>query len=91
MRLTFAPIWVCASLLAAGCAMNYGVTKVGPDSYLATAVAAPSRGGIIGAHEKADAVATEKCQSLGKSLTVTDSNTVHEPATSRAVVSCTCS
>ena len=91
MRLTFAPIWVCACALVAGCATSYQVMKVGPDTYLATAVAAPARGGIDGAHEKAAEAANEKCQSLGKSRTVTNINTVHEPATDRAVLTFTCS
>lgn len=89
MRLPFALI--CSCSLAGGCAVNSDVVKVGPDSYLATAVAAPARGGIDGAHEKAAEAANEKCQSLGKSRTVTNINTVHEPATDRAVVTFTCS
>jgi len=91
MRLTLASILICGCSLAAGCAMNYGVMKVGPDTYQVSAVAAPARGGIVGAHEKADEAANEKCQSLGKSPTVTNSNTVHEPATDLAVVTFTCS
>ena len=63
--------------------MSYDVMKVGPDTYLATAVAAPARGGIDGAHEKADEAANEKCQSLGKSRMVTNVNTVHESAADR--------
>lgn len=91
MRLPFALIWICGCSLAGGCAMSSDVVKVGPDSYLVTAVAAPARGGIDGAHEKADQAANEKCQSLGKSRTVTNINTVHEPATDRAVLTFTCS
>jgi len=89
MRLPFALI--CSCSLAGGCAMTSDVVKVGPDTYLATAVAAPARGGIDGAHEKAAEAANEKCQSLGKSRTVTNINTVHEPATDRAVLTFTCS
>ena len=92
MRLTFALIGVCGCLLAGGCAMSYDVVKVGPDTYLVSAVAAPARGGIDGARQKADETAAEKCQSLGKSPMVTNINTVHEyPATDRAVVTFTCS
>jgi len=91
MRRTFALIWVCGCSLAGGCAMTYGVVKVGPDTYQVSAVAAPARGGIAGAHEKADEAANEKCQSLGKSRMVTNINTVHEPATDRAVMTFTCS
>ena len=91
MRLTFAPTWVFACLLVGGCATSSEIMKVGPDTYLATAVAAPSRGGIDGAHDKAAEAANEKCQSLGKSRTVTNINTVHEPGTDRAVMTFTCS
>jgi len=91
MRLTFAPILVCACSLVAGCAMSYEVMKMGPDGYLATAVATPARGGIDAAHEKAAEAASETCQSLGKSRIVTSINTVHEPAIDRAVMAFTCS
>ena len=92
MRLTFALIWVCGCSLAGGCAMSYEVMKFGPDTYLATAVAAPSRGGIDGAHEKASEAANDKCQSLGKSRIVTNINTVHDPlGLDRAVMTFTCS
>jgi hypothetical protein len=91
VRLTFALIWVCVCSLAGGCAMSSDVVKVGPDTYLATAVAAPARGGIDGAHQKASEAANEKCESLGKSRVVTNINTVHEPATDRAVMAFTCS
>ena len=91
MRLTFAPIWVCACALVAGCAMSYQVMKVGPDTYLATAVATPARGGIDAAHEKAAEAANETCQSRGKSRIVTNISTVHEPVTDRAVMTFTCS
>ena len=91
MRLAFALIWICGCSLAGGCAMNYGVIKVGPDTYEVSAVAAPARGGISGAQAKADEAATEKCQSLGKSRKVTYITTVHEPAAERAVVTFTCS
>jgi len=91
MRLTFALIWACGCTLAGGCATSYNVVKAGPDTYLATAVAAPARGGIDGAQQKASEAANEKCQSLGKSRIVTNINTVHEPATDRAVMTFTCS
>ena len=89
MRLPFALI--CSCSLAGGCAMTSGVVKVGPDTYLATAVATPARGGIDAAHEKAAEAASETCQSLGKSRIVTSINTVHEPAIDRAVMAFTCS
>jgi hypothetical protein len=83
-------ILICGCTLAGGCATSSDIMKVGPDTYLATAVAAPSRGGVDGAHDKAAEVANEKCQSLGKSRTVTNINTVHEPNTDRAVMTFTC-
>ena len=52
MRPTFVLMLISGCSLAGGCAMNYGVMKVGPDTYQVSAVAAPARGGIIGAHEK---------------------------------------
>jgi len=91
MRPPFALLWICSYSLAGGCAMSYDVMKVGPDSYLATAVAAPARGGIDGAHEKADEAANEKCKSLGKSRMVTNINTVHETTIDRAVETFICS
>ena len=90
-RLAFALSWLCGCSLAGGCATNYGVMKVGPDTYEVSAVAAPARGGISGAQAKADEAATEKCQSLGKSRTVKNITTVHEPAAERAVLTFTCS
>ena len=91
MRLTLALIWICGCSLTGGCAISYDVMKVGPDTYLATAVAPPARGGIDGAHEKAGEAANEKCQSLGKTRTVTNVTMVHEPTAERAVLTFTCS
>jgi hypothetical protein len=91
MRLAFVLLWICGSSLAGGCSMNYGVMKVGPDTYEVSAVAAPARGGVAGAHEKADEAASQKCQSLGKTRTVTNVTTVHEPTAERAVLTFTCS
>lgn len=91
MRLRLAPIWICGCLLPAGCATSYDLMKVGPDTYQVSAVAASARGGMTAAHEKADEAANQKCQSLGKSRTVTNLITVHEPATDRAVMTFTCS
>jgi hypothetical protein len=91
MRRAFTLIWICGCSLAGGCAINYGVIKVGPDTYEVSAVAAPARGGMSGAEAKADEAATEKCQSLGKSRKVTNITTVHEPAAERAVLTFTCS
>ena len=91
MRLAFALLWICGCSLTGGCAVNYGVMKVGPDTYEVSAVAAPGRGGIAGAHEKADEAANQKCQSLGKTRTVTNVTMVHEPTAERAVLTFTCS
>ena len=81
-----------ALLLTAGCAMNYDAVKVGPDTYQVSAVAAPARGGIAGAQRMAIENANKKCESLGKSATVTHVETGHEfPAAGRAIVTFTCS
>lgn len=71
--------------------MTYDAVKIGPDTYQASAVAAPARGGIAGAQRMAITNANEKCESLGKSSTVTNIETGHEfPAAGRAVVTFTC-
>lgn len=80
-----------ATILLAGCAMNYDAMKVGPDTYQVSAVAAPARGGIAGAQRMAMASANKKCDSLGKAITVTNVDTGHEfPAAGRAVVTFEC-
>lgn len=77
--------------LLAGCAMTYDVVQVGPQTYQVSAVAAPARGGIAGAQHRATEEANKKCQSLGKTTTVTNVDTGHEfPAAGRAVVTFTC-
>lgn len=79
------------SAAQAGCAMTYDVVKVGPDAYQVSALAAPARGGIAGAQHRATEAANEKCQSLGKSTTVTNVETGHDfPANGRAVVTFSC-
>jgi hypothetical protein len=71
--------------------MNYDAVKLGPDTYQVSAVAAPARGGIAGAQQMAVANANKKCESLGKSITVTNIDTGHEfPAAGRAVVTFAC-
>jgi len=75
----------------AGCAMTYDVVQVGPQTYQVSAVAAPARGGIAGAQHRATEEANKKCQSLGKTTTVTNVDTGHEfPAAGRAVITFTC-
>ena len=82
---------LAASATLPGCAINYDVLKVGPDTYQVAALAAPIRGGIAGAQQMAVARANKQCESLGKEVTVTNIETGHEfPANGRAVVTFSC-
>jgi hypothetical protein len=82
---------VIAAASVCACAMNYDVVKVGDDTYQVSAVASPARGGISGAQQMALANANKKCDSLGKSINVTNIDTGHEfPAAGRAIVTFTC-
>ena len=84
-----AGIIVAQALL--GCASNYDAVKVGPDSYQVTATASPAHGGMRGAQQLATAGANKKCESLGKSVKVTNVAAVHDyPATDLAIVTFTC-
>ncbi len=75
----------------AGCATTYDVVQVGPQTYQVSAVAAPARGGIAGAQQRATEAANKKCESVGKATTVTNVDTGHEfPAAGRAIVTFTC-
>lgn len=59
-------------VLLAACAQSSGVKKIGSDTYTISAVAAPARGGVVGAKSIALTEAGEKCQSLGRELHVID-------------------
>jgi hypothetical protein len=88
VRVVFVLITACA---VAACAMNYDVVKIGDDTYQTSAVASPVRGGISGAQQMAIANANKKCDSMGKSIDVTNIDTGHEfPAAGRAIVTFTC-
>ena len=77
--------------MVTACAMTYDVVKMGEDTYQASAVASPARGGISGAQQMALTNANKKCDSLGKSINVTNIDTGHEfPAAGRAIVTFTC-
>lgn len=82
---------LCIAVSGMGCAMTYDVVKMGDDTYQTSAVASPVRGGISGAQQMAIANANKKCDSLGKSIIVTNIDTGHEfPAAGRAIVTFTC-
>jgi hypothetical protein len=88
-RIVLAQIGILLSTV--GCAMTYDVVKMGPDTYQTSAVASPARGGISGAQRMAVASANTKCDSLGKSINVTNIESGHEfPAAGRAIVTFTC-
>ena len=88
MRMALA---LMGAAIATGCAMTYDVVKVGDDTYQTSAVAAPARGGISGAQQMAIANANKKCDSMGKSINVTNIETGHEfPAAGRAIVTFSC-
>jgi hypothetical protein len=75
----------------AGCAWQSEALKVGPDTYQVSANASPARGGITGAREMALKNANKKCESLGKSITVTDTQTEHAfPTNGVATITFTC-
>jgi hypothetical protein len=83
-------ILVLAAMLP-GCAMTYDTLQVGPNRYQVSAVAAPARGGIAGAQERATEAAAKKCVDAGKSLNVLNVDTGHEfPAAGRAIVTFEC-
>lgn len=55
-----------------GCAMSNGVQKVGPETYMVSAVAAPVRGGVSGAQTVALADANRYCAEQGREIMVTN-------------------
>jgi hypothetical protein len=66
-------ILLCAlSLSLSSCAWQSEALKVGDDTYQVSANASPARGGITGAREMALRNANKKCDSLGKSIDVTN-------------------
>ena len=81
---------ICATSLTA-CAMQYPVLKMGQDTYQASAVASPARGGIAGAQRMALSNANKQCDSLGKAITVTNIESGQDfPVAGRAIVTFTC-
>jgi ABC-type uncharacterized transport system auxiliary subunit len=81
MRLGYAAMvtaTICIALVA-GCAWSTDAMMIGPDTYRVSANAAPARGGVTGALGIAHEKATEKCQSLGKRLVVTETKTEYQP------------
>lgn len=66
-------------LLLAACAHSTGARKIDADTYTVSAVAAPARGGVVGAKSIALGEAGEKCQSLGRELHVIDIATGRAP------------
>jgi stage III sporulation protein SpoIIIAA len=80
---------VCLSV--SGCAWQSAVLKVGEDTYQVSANASPARGGITGAREMALVSANEKCDALGKKITVTDIKSEYAfPVNGVASVTFTC-
>jgi hypothetical protein len=78
-------------LLACGCAWQSAVLQVGEDTYQVSANASPMRGGITGAREMAITSANNKCDSLGKKITVTDIKSENAyPANGVATVTFVC-
>jgi hypothetical protein len=71
MKILAAVFLVCL----AGCAWQSEALKVGPDTYQVSANASQARGGVAGAQGMALKNANKKCDSLGKSITVTDTKT----------------
>lgn len=64
-----------ASLLLAACAQSSGVLKMGPDTYSASAAAAPARGGYSEARKLALSDANQYCAQMGKEILVTNIGT----------------
>jgi hypothetical protein len=88
MRSTLAMVIV---ILIAGCVWQPDARKVGEDTYQVSANASPARGGVTGARDMALKNAYKKCDSLGKSINVTDVTTEHAwPTNSVATVTFTC-
>lgn len=80
-----------ACLSASGCAWQSAPLKLGDDTYQVSANASPARGGITGAREMALTNANEKCDSLGKDISVTDIKSEYAfPANGVATVTFTC-
>lgn len=80
-----------ACLLATGCAWQSEALKIGDDTYQVSANASPARGGITGAREMALTNANAKCDSLGKSINVTNIQSEFAfPANGVATITFTC-
>jgi hypothetical protein len=75
----------------AGCAWQSEALKVGENTYRVSANASPARGGVTGATQMALKNANKKCDSMGKSITVTETQTEHAwPTNGVATVTFTC-
>jgi hypothetical protein len=61
----------------AGCAWQTNALKVGENTYRVSATASPIRGGVTAATGMALRDANKKCDSMGKTITVTDTQTDH--------------
>jgi hypothetical protein len=82
-------IFLVATLLVPlGCATNNEAVEVGPNIYKVSSVASPAQGGVAGARQRAMDSANKKCESLGRSITV--SSVDEFPTAGRAVVTFTC-
>jgi hypothetical protein len=68
---------ILAALILSGCAMSNGIQKVGPDTYMVSAMASPVRGGASGAQIKALEAANEHCSAQGKEIMVRNTSTGH--------------
>lgn len=62
-------------LLAGGCAWQSEALKIGQDTYQTSANASPARGGATGALRMALTNANKKCESMGKEIEVTNTDT----------------
>jgi hypothetical protein len=75
----------------AGCAWQSEALKVGANTYRVSANASPARGGVTGATQMALRNANKKCDSMGLSITVTDTQTDYAwPTNGVATVTFTC-
>jgi hypothetical protein len=75
----------------AGCAWQTNALKVGENTYRVSANASPIRGGLTAATGLAIRAANKKCDSMGKTINVTDTQTDHAwPANGVATVTFTC-
>jgi hypothetical protein len=65
--------------LLSGCAWKTDALRVGPDTYMVSANAAPARGGVTGALGLALERANETCEAQGKHVNVIERKTEQQP------------